>query len=713
MPNIIQTLRGDWDKSSKFIWQKQNLDLSDSGSVEVLKKLFIEYIVVEHIDRDKLDELDKMIKRMDEKKESLKENYTQETIDLFYERANQALKEAVDTDLGQVLHSKKPKYRLEKLLEEKKAKELEGQGLSREEIKRRIDAFIAEELEKIKHPLEYLHPFALQGDDYDLADFDEIFPYDLGELGDITAKQLKDDLGEIIETLTLFSIRDIRDKPAERLKRTKGMSSKVRDTMDKFHRTLQGTKPIPEKIKRFVEEDGEKKEVIEDNPEVIEWRKQNKLMEKDDEGNYLTPYEDIREEMMYDKIGGVTMDADEELKRFNEDVKIKQDTLNLKIKGKNPTLTFTTILPKANKNDENSKSNFLKENNLSFDLIDKKGERISKGKTTLTIDMDEPIIKKFLKEKEKISKVKLSEALLEELKETKINIIPQEALHPFHLSDTVWNFTLKLDSLVEQIKTKETKEKWKGVDVGDIPESVRQQMLEADKEDKEVIKEINLPILWTSITSWTQEYNMMKTGVKGKTISATVTSDVGRGKQREIRDKQKEEARIKEQEKSSEAYWNKNEFIEEGRIRAPTKFKTLTGKEVKHGDRKKWGQELILNYNTGEYEKPTQELIDSQFVYPKGHPNYGLSPQLGEDKYVLSYYITPEESDISEEEKEKKQKSRLTHGTKLTAGAKVSKQIMKLENYFDAIDSRIEDLEDAIEEIKNHKPYVQVEGGDV
>ena len=47
---------------------------------------------------------------------------------------------------------------------------------------------------------------------------------------------------------------------------------------------------------------------------------------------------------------------------------------------------------------------------------------------------------------------------LEELKETKINIIPQEALHPFHLSDTVWNFTLKLDSLVEQIKTKETKE---------------------------------------------------------------------------------------------------------------------------------------------------------------------------------------------------------------------------------------------------------------
>ena len=135
---------------------------------------------------------------------------------------------------------------------------------------------------------------------------------------------------------------------------------------------------------------------------------------------------------------------------------------------------------------------------------------------------------------------------------------------------------------------------------------------------------------------------------------------------------------------------------------------------IKVGDEKKWSQGKVTDIKTG---RPISVSKIPQFlttiVYPEdlpeNHPRYndiGSSPNMNHERYAMQFYDTPKLYELEEDELigvEEEEKEEKTSKTKAKRGIKVTNVASKIDQYYEQIDSRLKELEEAVSRME-HEP---------
>ena len=573
-----------------------------------LENIFLEYLLVETSDAE-LRELDDYISYMDETFDERNETYTQATINKFKTMCKSALNKVKNMDLGNILN--KQPYDNKIIEESKKLREQfkeEGKSIDTDEYKDSLKLIE----EKYNAPFDFIRLFLPEIDG-----LDDVFPYDIDEVGNVTERDILDELEEVIDKHPMFKVKDVqvpskRKGDTLREQRVGALTPSKRAAQDKFFAFLEGGKDVQ------------------------------------------------------------VMDINKEFNRFKEQKKLSE-----KIELNKNEFQFEFTLEE----DEKSKREFLKELNIDFDTITEKTSKKNSYRVTTAIEIpsDSQIIRYLqvylfgyeIKEDKEIKEVDkdLTKAQKEDMAKIFMNIIqktidpekliPNESLNPI-LAD------VELEVEVS-IKFKDIK---------------RQQVLEGKKLE---LDKVNLSIN----TSYSTLFYMPQAGVKF--YQQTILT----GEKRDM-------------EKITEPLrWQKGELTPK-----------MEKEGIKVGDEKKWSQGKVTDIKTG---RPMSVSKIPQFlttiVYPEdlpeNHPRYndiGSSPNMNHERYAMQFYDTPKLYELEEDELmgvEEEEKEEKTSKTKAKRGIKIKDVAYKIDRYFDQIEKRLNELEEAVSRME-HEP-VEVE----
>tara|TARA_Y100000356_G_scaffold10156_1_gene7271 strand:+ start:547 stop:2355 length:1809 start_codon:yes stop_codon:yes gene_type:complete len=573
-----------------------------------LENIFLEYLLVETSDAE-LRELDDYISYMDETFDERNETYTQATINKFKTMCKSALNKVKNMDLGNILN--KQPYDNKIIEESKKLREQfkeEGKSIDTDEYKDSLKLIE----EKYSAPFDFIRLFLPEIDG-----LDDVFPYDIDEVGNVTERDILDELEEVIDKHPMFKVKDVqvpskRKGDTLREQRVGALTPSKRAAQDKFFAFLEGGKDV---------------QVMDINKEFNRFKEQKKLSEK---------IELNKNEFQFE----FTLEEDEKSKReFLKELNIDFDTITEKTSKKNSYRVTTAIeIP--------SDSQIIRY--LQVYLF---GYEIKEGKEPKEVDKD-------LTKAQKEDMAKIFMNIIQKTIDPE-KLIPNESLNPI-LAD------VELEVEVS-IKFKDIK---------------RQQVLEGKKLE---LDKVNLSIN----TSYSTLFYMPQAGVKF--YQQTILT----GEKRDM-------------EKITEPLrWQKGELTPK-----------MEKEGIKVGDEKKWSQGKVTDIKTG---RPISVSKIPQFlttiVYPEdlpeNHPRYndiGSSPNMNHERYAMQFYDTPKLYELEEDELmgvEEEEKEEKTSKTKAKRGIKIKDVAYKIDRYFDQIEKRLNELEEAVSRME-HEP-VEVE----
>tara|TARA_R100000329_G_C7612903_1_gene217565 strand:+ start:423 stop:2231 length:1809 start_codon:yes stop_codon:yes gene_type:complete len=573
-----------------------------------LENIFLEYLLVETSDAE-LRELDDYISYMDETFDERNETYTQATINKFKTMCKSALNKVKNMDLGNILN--KQPYDNKIIEESKKLREQfkeEGKSIDTDEYKDSLKLIE----EKYSAPFDFIRLFLPEIDG-----LDDVFPYDIDEVGNVTERDILDELEEVIDKHPMFKVKDVqvpskRKGDTLREQRVGALTPSKRAAQDKFFAFLEGGKDV---------------QVMDINKEFNRFKEQKKLSEK---------IELNKNEFQFE----FTLEEDEKSKReFLKELNIDFDTITEKTSKKNSYRVTTAIeIP--------SDSQIIRY--LQVYLF---GYEIKEGKEPKEVDKD-------LTKAQKEDMAKIFMNIIQKTIDPE-KLIPNESLNPI-LAD------VELEVEVS-IKFKDIK---------------RQQVLEGKKLE---LDKVNLSIN----TSYSTLFYMPQAGVKF--YQQTILT----GEKRDM-------------EKITEPLrWQKGELTPK-----------MEKEGIKVGDEKKWSQGKVTDIKTG---RPISVSKIPQFlttiVYPEdlpeNHPRYndiGSSPNMNHERYAMQFYDTPKLYELEEDEMmgvEEEEKEEKTSKTKAKRGIKIKDVAYKIDRYFDQIEKRLNELEEAVSRME-HEP-VEVE----
>tara|TARA_R100000322_G_scaffold1627_2_gene1695 strand:+ start:283 stop:2091 length:1809 start_codon:yes stop_codon:yes gene_type:complete len=573
-----------------------------------LENIFLEYLLVETSDAE-LRELDDYISYMDETFDERNETYTQATINKFKTMCKSALNKVKNMDLGNILN--KQPYDNKIIEESKKLREQfkeEGKSIDTDEYKDSLKLIE----EKYSAPFDFIRLFLPEIDG-----LDDVFPYDIDEVGNVTERDILDELEEVIDKHPMFKVKDVqvpskRKGDTLREQRVGALTPSKRAAQDKFFAFLEGGKDV---------------QVMDINKEFNRFKEQKKLSEK---------IELNKNEFQFE----FTLEEDEKSKReFLKELNIDFDTITEKTSKKNSYRVTTAIeIP--------SDSQIIRY--LQVYLF---GYEIKEGKEPKEVDKD-------LTKAQKEDMAKIFMNIIQKTIDPE-KLIPNESLNPV-LAD------VELEVEVS-IKFKDIK---------------RQQVLEGKKLE---LDKVNLSIN----TSYSTLFYMPQAGVKF--YQQTILT----GEKRDM-------------EKITEPLrWQKGELTPK-----------MEKEGIKVGDEKKWSQGKVTDIKTG---RPMSVSKIPQFlttiVYPEdlpeNHPRYndiGSSPNMNHERYAMQFYDTPKLYELEEDELmgvEEEEKEEKTSKTKAKRGIKIKDVAYKIDRYFDQIEKRLNELEEAVSRME-HEP-VEVE----
>ena len=573
-----------------------------------LENIFLEYLLVETSDAE-LRELDDYISYMDETFDERNETYTQATINKFKTMCKSALNKVKNMDLGNILN--KQPYDNKIIEESKKLREQfkeEGKSIDTDEYKDSLKLIE----EKYSAPFDFIRLFLPEIDG-----LDDVFPYDIDEVGNVTERDILDELEEVIDKHPMFKVKDVqvpskRKGDTLREQRVGALTPSKRAAQDKFFAFLEGGKDV---------------QVMDINKEFNRFKEQKKLSEK---------IELNKNEFQFE----FTLEEDEKSKReFLKELNIDFDTITEKTSKKNSYRVTTAIeIP--------SDSQIIRY--LQVYLF---GYEIKEGKEPKEVDKD-------LTKAQKEDMAKIFMNIIQKTIDPE-KLIPNESLNPV-LAD------VELEVEVS-IKFKDVK---------------RQQVLEGKKLE---LDKVNLSIN----TSYSTLFYMPQAGVKF--YQQTILTG-------EKRDMEKITEPLK---------WQKGELTPK-----------MEKEGIKVGDEKKWSQGKVTDIKTG---RPISVSKIPQFlttiVYPEdlpeNHPRYndiGSSPNMNHERYAMQFYDTPKLYELGEDELmgvEEEEKEEKTSKTKAKRGIKIKDVAYKIDRYFDQIEKRLNELEEAVSRME-HEP-VEVE----
>ena len=573
-----------------------------------LENIFLEYLLVETSDAE-LRELDDYISYMDETFDERNETYTQATINKFKTMCKSALNKVKNMDLGNILN--KQPYDNKIIEESKKLKEQfkeEGKSIDTDEYKDSLKLIE----EKYNAPFDFIRLFLPEIDG-----LDDVFPYDIDEVGNVTERDILNELEEVIDKHPMFKVKDVqvpskRKGDTLREQRVGALTPSKRAAQDKFFAFLEGGKDV---------------QVMDINKEFNRFKEQKKLSEK---------IELNKNEFQFE----FTLEEDEKSKReFLKELNIDFDTITEKTSKKNSYRVTTAIeIP--------SDSQIIRY--LQVYLF---GYEIKEGKEPKEVNKD-------LTKAQKEDMAKIFMNIIQKTIDPE-KLIPNESLNPV-LAD------VELEVEVS-IKFKDIK---------------RQQVLEGKKLE---LDKVNLSIN----TSYSTLFYMPQAGVKF--YQQTILTG-------EKRDKEKITEPLR---------WQKGELTPK-----------MEKEGIKVGDEKKWSQGKVTDIKTG---RPISVSKIPQFlttiVYPEdlpeNHPRYndiGSSPNMNHERYAMQFYDTPKLYELEEDELlgvEEEEKEEKTSKTKAKRGIKIKDVAYKIDRYFDQIEKRLNELEEAVSRME-HEP-VEVE----
>ena len=573
-----------------------------------LENIFLEYLLVETSDAE-LRELDDYISYMDETFDERNETYTQATINKFKTMCKSALNKVKNMDLGNILN--KQPYDNKIIEESKKLREQfkeEGKSIDTDEYKDSLKLIE----EKYSAPFDFIRLFLPEIDG-----LDDVFPYDIDEVGNVTERDILDELEEVIDKHPMFKVKDVqvpskRKGDTLREQRVGALTPSKRAAQDKFFAFLEGGKDV---------------QVMDINKEFNRFKEQKKLSEK---------IELNKNEFQFE----FTLEEDEKSKReFLKELNIDFDTITEKTSKKNSYRVTTAIeIP--------SDSQIIRY--LQVYLF---GYEIKEGKEPKEVDKD-------LTKAQKEDMAKIFMNIIQKTIDPE-KLIPNESLNPV-LAD------VELEVEVS-IKFKDVK---------------KQQVLQGEKLE---LDKVNLSIN----TSYSTLFYMPQAGVKF--YQQTILT----GEKRDM-------------EKITEPLrWQKGELTPK-----------MEKEGIKVGDEKKWSQGKVTDIKTG---RPISVSKIPQFlttiVYPEdlpeNHPRYndiGSSPNMNHERYAMQFYDTPKLYELEEDEMmgvEEEEKEEKTSKTKAKRGIKIKDVAYKIDRYFDQIEKRLNELEEAVSRME-HEP-VEVE----
>ena len=569
-----------------------------------LENIFLEYLLVETSDAE-LRKLDDYISYMDETFDERNETYTQATINKFKTMCKSALNKVKNMDLGNILN--KEPYDNKIIEESKKLREQfkeEGKSIDTDEYKDSLKLIE----EKYNAPFDFIRLFLPEIDG-----LDDVFPYDIDEVGNVTERDILNELEEVIDKHPMFKVKGVqipskRKGDTLREQRVGALTPSMRASQDKFFAFLQGGKDI---------------QVMDINKEFNRFKEQKKLSEKIELNKNEFEFE-------------FTLEEDEKSKReFLKKLNIDFDTRTEKTSKKNSYRVTTAIeIP--------SDSQIIRY--LQVYLF---GYEIKEGKEPKEVDKD-------LTKAQKEDMAKIFMNIIQKTIDPE-KLIPNESLNPV-LAD------VELEVEVS-IKFKDIK---------------RQQVLQGEKLE---LDKVNLSIN----TSYSTLFYMPMAGEKF--YQQTILTG-------EKRDKEKITEPLR---------WQKGELTPK-----------MEKEGIKVGDEKKWSQGKVTDIKTG---RPISVSKIPQFlttiVYPEdlpeNHPRYndiGSSPNMNHERYDMQFYDTPKLYELEEDELmgvEEEEKEEKTSKTKAKRGIKIKDVAYKIDRYFDQIEKRLNELEDAISRIE-HEP---------
>ena len=569
-----------------------------------LENIFLEYLLVETSDAE-LRKLDDYISYMDETFDERNETYTQATINKFKTMCKSALNKVKNMDLGNILN--KEPYDNKIIEESKKLREQfkeEGKSIDTDEYKDSLKLIE----EKYNAPFDFIRLFLPEIDG-----LDDVFPYDIDEVGNVTERDILNELEEVIDKHPMFKVKGVqipskRKGDTLREQRVGALTPSMRASQDKFFAFLQGGKDI---------------QVMDINKEFNRFKEQKKLSEKIELNKNEFEFE-------------FTLEEDEKSKReFLKKLNIDFDTRTEKTSKKNSYRVTTAIEIPSN-------SQIIRY--LQVYLF---GYEIKEDKETKEVDKD-------LTKAQKEDMAKIFMNIIQKTIDPE-KLIPNESLNPV-LAD------VELEVEVS-IKFKDIK---------------RQQVLQGEKLE---LDKVNLSIN----TSYSTLFYMPMAGEKF--YQQTILTG-------EKRDKEKITEPLR---------WQKGELTPK-----------MEKEGIKVGDEKKWSQGKVTDIKTG---RPISVSKIPQFlttiVYPEdlpeNHPRYndiGSSPNMNHERYDMQFYDTPKLYELEEDELmgvEEEEKEEKTSKTKAKRGIKIKDVAYKIDRYFDQIEKRLNELEDAISRIE-HEP---------
>ena len=205
-----------------------------------LENIFLEYLLVETSDAE-LRELDDYISYMDETFDERNETYTQATINKFKTKCKSVLNKVKNMDLGNILN--KQPYDNKIIEESKKLKEQfkeEGKSIDTDEYKDSLKLIE----EKYNAPFDFIRLFLPEIDG-----LDDVFPYDIDEVGNVTERDILNELEEVIDKHPMFKVKDVqvpskRKGDTLREQRVGALTPSKRAAQDKFFAFLEGGKDV-------------------------------------------------------------------------------------------------------------------------------------------------------------------------------------------------------------------------------------------------------------------------------------------------------------------------------------------------------------------------------------------------------------------------------------------------------------------------------------
>ena len=283
-----------------------------------LEDIFLQYLMIEEPSlrggNEGLTAIIKYIKFQDEYIEDENMEYSQTTINKFLKVSKKALANVKKMPLGKILNDMPYDKRVAEETNKLKEKKEKGE-MTQEQIDRKLEALTNNE--KYKHGYSVIKGLSIGHIGKD--DLDKLFPYDVDEVGNITERQIEEEIEDVIsgegKTHPLFLIEevaygtpyDVKDRGPEttsRQKLTGAFSGVKRKRLEQLYNTMQGYGDLT-------------------TEEYRELREKLGKTTKDEEGKYTEEltHTEIYEELK-DKYDFLDMPLSEANKRFKKDIEV-------------------------------------------------------------------------------------------------------------------------------------------------------------------------------------------------------------------------------------------------------------------------------------------------------------------------------------------------------------------------------------------------------